>query len=478
MKFLIGIVCEHLSKRTFNIKKIKTSLFCVVLGLMIHPCVAQNVSFPYQQSFKSVLAPTGIVLPRPQIGTNAAAFTDNGLLLTNDVGNSFGAILLDGMKFEATNGIEIEFEYSMYGISTSHGDGLSFFLYDANATPMNIGNFGAGLGYVNLNGAYLGIGLDQYGNFKYLQRSGGSVQSGIVESTFNHAARISHITLRGSREMNYDVLMTRSTSNANGDNQMWDYNSKGFTSTNGIGSANVFSLRPLGLSRVVGDEMYRRTIISLIPHKNGGFLITVKIQHGNMLVPIISNYHYRTSITKNGFTYNTSPPREFKIGFAASTGEARQAHLISNLSISLPFFPEPKSDTMKFCKTYNGDINASIDPFANDLFYNGNLYEMPSAEGNNVDFNSFWFVDKNGRRLSAANRWTDEDKGTWEFNRENGQVRFRPVTGFTGTSIAYYTAKGSASKGGPFAQEIYRSKPVNITASAVIGKKATIVLSQ
>src|SRR5690606_10520738 len=148
---------------------------------------AQDVTrFPYNISFRSTIQPTGI--ERPNAGTNSAAFTNDGLRLTNTT-SQFGAVALDGVSFNSTNGIEIEFEYSMFGgtiYDGSYGDGLSVFLYNASV-PLNIGARGAGLGYSynraysptsartsGLSGGYLGIGLDEFGNFKGRRYQGDS----------------------------------------------------------------------------------------------------------------------------------------------------------------------------------------------------------------------------------------------------------------------------------------------------------------
>jgi hypothetical protein len=75
--------------------------------------------------------------------------------------------------FSPAKGLEMTFEYAAYGGTGGGGssgpgaDGLSFYLIDG-AAPNNLG-YGGGsgqtLGYVNAASGYVGIGLDEYGNF-------------------------------------------------------------------------------------------------------------------------------------------------------------------------------------------------------------------------------------------------------------------------------------------------------------------------
>src|SRR5690606_10043230 len=77
-------------------------------------------------------------------------------------------------------------------------DGISFFLYDPAASPFTIGGFGGSLGYAQSNGlpgvskAYIGLGLDEFGNFgnPTASRQGGPGQ------------RQSSLTLRGDGDGN------------------------------------------------------------------------------------------------------------------------------------------------------------------------------------------------------------------------------------------------------------------------------------
>ena len=102
------------------------------------------------------------------------------LNLTNNIGNEATSAVYNGSFSSAGATVYATFSYQMYGGSngtTLGGDGLTFFLYDASKT-LSVGAYGGSLGYAQktlaggggadingLNGGYLAVGLDAYGNF-------------------------------------------------------------------------------------------------------------------------------------------------------------------------------------------------------------------------------------------------------------------------------------------------------------------------
>jgi hypothetical protein len=480
----------------------------------------QNTTFPYNQSFRSTAMPVGIVKPAGVGGrNNTATFTNTGLVLTDATKYQFGSVVIDGFQFDATNGIEIDFEYSMYNgvpYDNLYGDGISVFLYDASAGPVISGGFGRSLGYAflravnatdrqqGLTGAYLGIGIDAYGNFKY--RGVGSTErlNGIGGLTWGGEGE-SHLTLRGAmyrggipgtgsglRGINYSgypVLVTQSTLNNASGTSLATLNTTDGTyisSTTHFSGTDAFHLRPGALSTAVGDASYRRATIILAPRTGGGFLVTVKIQHDITTTAILNNYEYLPSLTyienanSDGITNTTTEsgargpntteildakvPASFKIGFAASTGDATQIQLIRDLVIKLPYQPVAASDVLSICGSYSAGI---VNPFGNDVFYNGSLIGTPTSGNTNafVDFSSFIFED--AARNSLGTTYTDAGKGTWSYNSATGLVTFTAIKGYFGVSSVFYSAKGTASQGGPFNQSIYRSGAAVLTANIV-----------
>ena len=101
-------------------------------------------------------------------------------------------------------------------IAPQPGDGISFFLIEGTASPTAAGGFSGSLGYANLNtgasntpglvGGYLGIGLDEYGNFSNnTEGRSGPAPAAIPGSTIG-AYRPDSITLRGSQATTYAFL--------------------------------------------------------------------------------------------------------------------------------------------------------------------------------------------------------------------------------------------------------------------------------
>ncbi|HBE16129.1 MAG TPA: hypothetical protein DDW51_00580, partial [Cyanobacteria bacterium UBA11367] len=95
------------------------------------------------------------------------------LRLTSNARNQ-SAFVFYNFPIPATNGLVIEFNYFSYG--GTGADGLTFFLFDGNTISPNPGAFGGSLGYAQridnvgnlipgLTAGYLGVGLDEFGNF-------------------------------------------------------------------------------------------------------------------------------------------------------------------------------------------------------------------------------------------------------------------------------------------------------------------------
>jgi type IV pilus assembly protein PilY1 len=168
-------------------------------------------------------------------GTGALRFTNaNGTAQNNGqkYGSNEGGAIISSTPFDAANGVQITFKTVTYrgdsGGSVGDGaDGLSFFMLNGSATP-SIGSAGGSLGYScsnsgnlpnynsngsvttgsgagghptidGITGAYIGLGIDEYGNF--LNGPNDSTASGF-------GARGNRIGLRGAGNVSWPYLST------------------------------------------------------------------------------------------------------------------------------------------------------------------------------------------------------------------------------------------------------------------------------
>lgn len=475
--------------------------------------------FPYEVSLTNGK-------PR-EIVTHATQFTPifnaKGVTLTNGK-TQFSGIAIDHLQFKSNNGLTIEFEYLMYGgqqFEGKYGDGISFFLYDGSKT-FSIGANGASMGYAynrstvgrnvrpGLDGAYLGIGIDNYGNFKNrMWTTTGDRMNGIVStSPINPTYPMSHITIRGAmhneglagygnrglRYSGYPVLFTTSTIGG----RSVKINSEGKYELVNSTANTSFYVRPAGESTQVGDANYRKVIVKLVPGQYGNMIVTVQIQHGNTVSTIVDQYTYpqylmyyenvnSTGANSANETQNMGPeqlvllgsmvPETFKIGFAASTGAASQVQVIRNIKVSLPFFPQTKEFLLEGCSTTRA---FTFNPFENNVFYKGKIGQNTTPVSGNdasfIDFSTFRFEDQEGNAISTATRYEQAGVGVWEFNTTTGYVTLKPEPGYLGKATIYYSVKGVGTDGGPFDQEIYRSgvTKIEINIQKCNAKKARI----
>jgi len=328
--------------RQFNSNTIKKLCLLLVLFLTINCEIklhAQDYGdFPYFESFlKKTSLPTGVIKPTPGRNVlNRARLLNNGLQLTPDSLDCFGAVYLDNHWFKAENGIFIEFEYMIYG--GTGGDGFSVFFFDAAEANPGIGASGAGIGYgynrsiynaqfrheraPGLKSAYLGIAFDTFGNFKGLRYQGESRVSGIPFSygttgsgetsggngdndiTLRGAMRKTPIRAGGYEETGdtipglgvqysgYPVLVTQRTTDNVGfrlkteSNFAWERHDQSKAKTG-------FGIRGNTNFENSQEQGYRKAFIEMFPNgKQNGFFVSVMIQHDSTRDTLIYDYEY------------------------------------------------------------------------------------------------------------------------------------------------------------------------------------------
>ena len=114
----------------------------------------------------------------PALGGDTPA---NGVMQLTPAVQQQEAFVIYNNPIAATGGLKVTFNFFAYNRGTLPApdgsllgaDGISFFLIDGTATPTKAGGFGGSLGYaqntnsnsLGLTGGYLGVGLDEFGNF-------------------------------------------------------------------------------------------------------------------------------------------------------------------------------------------------------------------------------------------------------------------------------------------------------------------------
>ncbi|MEP6578607.1 DUF4347 domain-containing protein, partial [Microcoleus vaginatus GB2-A3] len=227
------------------------------------------------------------------------------------------AFVIYNNPISATEGLRVTFDFFAYNRGTVvdpngellGADGISFFLIDGTATPTKAGGYGGSLGYAQNNrggivpgivGGYLGVGLDEFGNYSASQSgAGGRVNT-------NPAAPggflADAVGLRGSQSTSYNFL-TSTVVPGGIDNKDTSIRTEAKRSVQ-------ITLFP------TASATPNRLTVAFDLNSNGTF------DAGETLLDI-----------PNLATINGAVPRTFKFGFAASTGGNTNIHEVNNVIV-------------------------------------------------------------------------------------------------------------------------------------------------
>lgn len=382
--------------------------------------------FPYSESFMNATA------AGTNFGGSPAAYLTSGnpdpsgngyLRLTSNAGSQRG-YAFNSSSFPASKGISVSFEYYTYG--GNGADGICFFLFDAAVADASfaIGAYGGSLGYsanapstAGLSKAYLGIGLDEFGNFSNAAFGAGGT-----------GAAPNSVTIRGawddSRGAYYMLKTVPVQTN--------------FNFPIGSGSARV---------PTAGTAGYRKAFIDILPHAGGGFDITVKIQHDAVSSPVtvVNNYYY-----------NYASPANLKFGFAASTGGSNNYHEIRNTSVSLPAgttlaTPTQTNQTITTCSNSTGSVNISS---------GFSTTNSPNGAINTAS------VDLDPTTSGIQTTYTVASKGTFTSDG-SGNITFTPLNStVAGTASCNFTVADNYGATSNTATVTATINPVPTTANA------------
>ncbi|MFD8145691.1 hypothetical protein [Streptomyces sp. NPDC059708] len=293
-------------RRGSGLRRAAVALLCAAgLALPALPAAAdpdpvrnapRAVSFPVYEPFDSST--------NSGTATGNASYPDTGWLRLTSTGTNQAGTWKMKDSFSSALGIVAEFTYATYGgtaFDGKRGDGLSFYLTDGSAAD-GVGATGGALGYAcsmsgstctarsGVPGAYLGIGLDEFGNF-----SSAGVGNG------GPGAASNKIVVRGG---------------GNGS----------------TGYRYATAANPPGGTVETGSRAKNRTIrLSLLP-SGKKMLLSLWSDSGpdTDMVKLITDYDV-TSIANQ-----PALPATLKVGFSAGTGGATNNHEINELRINVP----------------------------------------------------------------------------------------------------------------------------------------------
>jgi type IV pilus assembly protein PilY1 len=323
--------------------------------------------------------------------------TGGALRLTNDANSQAGAIISTQPFSLATAGVQISFTTETYegdsGDSNSGdgADGISFFLQDASNPTVTLGDWGGSLGYTCSNtnnsstqgydgmvGGYIGLGIDEFGNFlngtTITNADGTTTQSSGADNTSTGYGRVwNRIGLRGAGSTAWSWLNTNAAtakyypSSLNSNQRaaavkqacqtgyVWDYsdantdgshgNTNGFPNPYGatvvspqVKLANYAAIpnayKVLTAHKIANESaLYRGYGTTATTGTNYGVPITynLSITTGGLL-SLSYSYNlgnFQPIITGQDITAsNGSLPASVRFGFAGSTGGSRNIHEI------------------------------------------------------------------------------------------------------------------------------------------------------
>lgn len=311
------------------------------------------------------------------VSTSRGTFTPttvNGRMrLTQNVNNQATASSFQRLFPGAGNLVTIQFDQYAYGRTTSPGgDGVAIVLSDSSVTPQP-GAYGGPLGYgtkaneniVGFAGGWVGVGLDEYGNFSSEGGPGGP------------GRRLQSIAIRGSG------------------NGVTGYRYLAGACNNGTTNTATNCLNPAIDGNQNTLHRYRLTLDS---QTTGRAYLTLERDVGSGFTPVINRFDAAAA------TGQAAVPSKFILSLTGSTGAANNYHELDNVQIcALQMEPmgeqidhfeyvhpgsaltcNPASMTIKACKNTScselvtSSVTATLAPTAN--------WSGIGVSGNNVTF--------------------------------------------------------------------------------------------
>ena len=347
-------------------------------------------------------------------GNFTPSVVDGRLRLTQALANQSTSATFQRLYPAANNLVVVEFDYYAWSPQSGTGaDGVAVILSDANITPQP-GSFGGSLGYAQRDngdagfaGGWLGIALDEYGNFS-------NPNEGRVGGP---GFRPQSVSIRGAAAGNYRYL---------------------------TGTAANLSPRIDARSSAISapGHRYRITVDSRVA---GQALVSVQRKTGSDFTDIIPAFNALS------FAGQAPVPENFFLSFTGSTGGSNNNHELDNLSIcALRSFPVGQQiDHFEFdysgqaltCKPETFTIRACKNASCSELVTEPVSANLAPANSSNVNW-----IGGNAINFSG---------GTAQLSLRN------TVAGSVTVGVS-----GSIPSTRPFSQTLCRAGAGNLTVAA------------
>ncbi|MEG4257184.1 DUF4347 domain-containing protein, partial [Microcoleus sp. Pol8_C2] len=309
----------------------------------------------------------------------------NGALRLTSASTTQAGFVLYNTPITSTAGVKVTFDFFAYnGIAAfgSPGDGLSFFLVDGTANPTSAGSNGAGLGYTNLSGGYVGIGFDEFGSFSSTGRDS--------------------VAVRGSTGTANPLLQSVSVAGQGG------------IDAGSVANRNAALRRAQIILTPSNAAQPNRLSVAMDFNNNGSFADAGET--------IIAPFDITTS--------NGAVPTTFKFGFAGSTGAATNIHEIRNLIYETPTIAPILNDTVVV--TLNSVLEDAVAPTSAVGTLISSIATIGTGPNNITDLDT-------GAVAGVAITAADTTNGSW-FYTTNGGTNWNALGAVSNTNARLLAA--------------------------------------
>ncbi|MFR0678857.1 lectin-like domain-containing protein [Dysgonomonas mossii] len=389
-------------------KRLLVGTLLIIISYFIFTPQAK-AQFTITENFKGNSVGSNIIL-----GGNPGAYLTSGnpdpvnqgwLRLTKDELSQRGYAYINN-SFPSTLGVYIDFEYKTWRSKYGSADGICIFLFDADTPTFRIGAFGGSLGYAastlngykpGLAGAYLGVGLDEFGNF-----------ASNDEGKDGPGYRTNAITLRGpekpknSANPAYRFLKSQTVGSDYGGN---------------IAYGTQTSTRP------TDSQFYRRVRIHIEPEAGK---YRIKVQWAT--TPNGTFIELINSLTED------IPPSKLKLGFSASTGGSVNYHEVRNILITTPGDVLVQKNVDKENSPQDGILTYTVNVINNSTSTLPGLVlndVIKDGNGNNIAYGSTFSINtvtfnNNGNTNNTAVGFTSGTDVAWNKNTLSATMTLAP----------------------------------------------------